>query len=67
MYRRSSYGPTFGLGHDIYKSDDAKNNQHSYTECDQTYKNPTGYLGEYCGFFDGSRPFFHLKLKFSSK
>ena len=57
MYRCSSYGPTFGVGHDIYISHDAKNNQHSYTECGQTYKNPTGYSGENCGFFTGSRHF----------
>ena len=57
MYRCSSYGPTFGVGHDIKISHDAVNNQHSYTECGQTYKNPTGYSGENCGFFTGSRPF----------
>ena len=57
MYRCPSYGPTFGVGYDIYISHDAKNNQHSYTECGQTYKNPTGYSGENCGFFTGSRHF----------
>ena len=57
MYRCSSYGPTFGVGHDIYISDDAKNNQHSYTECGQTYQDPTGYSGENCGFFTGSYRF----------
>ena len=57
MYTCSYYGPTFGSGFDIHIYDDAVNNQHSFTECGQTYKNPTGYSGEYCGFFTGSRPF----------
>ena len=54
MYTCSSYGPTFGSGFDIYIYDDAVNNQHSYTECGQTYSNPTGYSGVNCGFFTGS-------------
>ena len=57
MYICSSHGPTFGVGHDIYISDDAKNNQHSYTECGQTYQDPTGYSGENCRFFTGSYHF----------
>ena len=57
MYRCSSYGPIFGWGPDIIIYDDAVNNQHSYTECGQTYKNPTGYSGVNCGFFTGSRHF----------
>ena len=54
MYTCSSYGPTFGWGHDIRIYDDAVNNQHSHTECGQTYSNPTGYSGENCEFFTGS-------------
>ena len=50
-------GPIFGWGYDIFICDDAVNIQHSYTECGQTYKNPTGYSGENCGFFTGSRYF----------
>ena len=57
MYRCSSFGPTFGVGHDIYVSSDAKNNQISKTECGQTYKDPTGYSGENCRFFTGSYHF----------
>ena len=57
MYICSSHGPTFGVGHDIYISDDAKNNQHSNTECGQTYQDPTGYSGENCRFFTGSYHF----------
>ena len=57
MYTCSSYGPTFGSGHDICISDDAVNNQRSYTECGQTYSNPMGYSGVNCGFFTGSRGF----------
>ena len=55
MYTCSSYGPTFGWGHDIRIYDDAVNNQYSYTECGQTYSNPTGYLGVNCGFFTGRK------------
>ena len=57
MYRCYSYGPTFGSGHDIHISNDAKNNQNSYTVCGYSYSNPTGYSGTYCGFFTGSRYF----------
>ena len=57
MYTCSYYGPTFGSGHDIRISDDAVNNQYSYTECGQTYSNPAGYSGVNCGFFTGSRHF----------
>ena len=54
VYRCSNYGPTFGVGHDIYIRDDAIHKQYSYTECGQTYSNPTGYLGVNCEFFTGS-------------
>ena len=57
MYTCSSYGPTFGVGHDIYIRDDAVNNQYSFTECGETYSNPTGYSGVNCGFFTGSYHF----------
>ena len=57
MYMRSSYGPTFGGGHQIYISNDAINNQGSYTECGYTYSNPPGYSGWNCGFFTGSHYF----------
>ena len=53
MYTCSSYGPTFGSGHDIL-IDDAVDNQYSYTECGGTYSNPTGYSVGDCGFFTGS-------------
>ncbi|XP_022778859.1 uncharacterized protein LOC111320462, partial [Stylophora pistillata] len=58
MYRCSSYGPTFGGGHDIYVSNYAGNNQQSYTECGYTYSSPPGYsTSDQCGFFTGSRHF----------
>ena len=58
MYRCSSNGPTFGVGHEIYISNDAINNQQSYTECGYTYSNPPGYsTSENCGFFTGNRHF----------
>lgn len=36
IYRYSSYGPTFGGGHDIYISSDANSNTYSYTDFDQS-------------------------------
>ena len=54
VYRCSSYGPTFGGGHNIYISDNAKSNQHSYTECGSMYSNPAGYSAGHCNFFTGS-------------
>ena len=57
MYTCSSYGPTFGSGHDIFIRDDAINNQLSYTECGGTYSNPKGYSAGNCGFFTGSYNF----------
>ena len=57
MYRCSSYGPTFGLKHDIYISNAAKNNQLSYTKCGGTYSNPPGYSAGDCKFFTGALHF----------
>ena len=57
MYRCSSYGPTFGWGHDLHISDDAKNNQYSHTRCGDTYSNPTGYSAGNCKFFTGAYSF----------
>ena len=57
MYTCSSYGPTFGSGHDIFIRDDAINNQLSYTECGGTYSSPKGYSAGNCGFFTGSYNF----------
>ena len=54
MYRCTNYGPTFGH-HDIYISDDALNNQASYTYCGTVYSVPTGYSAGDCGFFTGGR------------
>ena len=56
MYRCKSYGPTFG-GHDIYISNDAINNQNSYTYCGHTYSIPPGYPTGHCGFFTESKFF----------
>ncbi|XP_078383144.1 uncharacterized protein LOC144665725 isoform X2 [Oculina patagonica] len=54
MYGCSSYGPTFG-GHDVFISDDAVNNNQSYTHCGHTYSAPPGYsTHSSCPFFAGS-------------
>ena len=42
-YSCSSYGPTFGNGHDIYVSDNASSNRNSYTELGHDYAPPSGY------------------------
>ena len=57
MYKASSYGPTFGNGYDIYISDNALDNQASYTKCGQTYSIPSGYSAGDCSFFTGSNQF----------
>ena len=59
MYRYSNRGPTLGagLGHDIYISDNALNNQGSYTKCGATYSTPSGYSTGNCGFFTGGNNF----------
>ena len=57
MYTCSSYGPTFGLGHDIHIYDDAPNNQRSYTRCGDTYSDPAGYSAGDCKFFTGALNF----------
>ena len=42
-YGCSSYGPTFGWGHDIYVADYASSNKNSYTDLGYTYAAPSGY------------------------
>ena len=39
----SSYGPTFGFGHDIYIADYASSSSSSYTNLGSTYSAPSGY------------------------
>ena len=42
LYSHSSYGPTFGGGHDIYLSNYASSSGSSYSNLGYTYYNPTG-------------------------
>jgi hypothetical protein len=42
IYCRSSYGPTFGNGHDIHVSDSCNQNASSYTRLGYGYTNDTG-------------------------
>ena len=43
IYCGSSYGPTFGNGHDIYISNDASSNANSYSNLGHTYSPPRGH------------------------
>ena len=43
MYGKSSYGPTFGGGHDIYIANSAGYNTNSYTNLGQSYVQLAGY------------------------
>ena len=47
----SSYGPTFGGGHDIHIADQAASNTNSYTYLGHSYEPPTGYsYGSYLAY-----------------
>ena len=50
----SSYGPTFGGGHDIHVSDNANTNTSSYSNLGHTYECPPGQQNT---FFTGGRNF----------
>ena len=41
IYRKLSYGPTFGGGHDIYIANNANSNRDSYTGLGNTYTAPS--------------------------
>ena len=43
MFSYSSYGPTFGGGHDINIKSDASSNSNSYSDLGHTYSPPSGY------------------------
>ena len=43
IYCGSSYGPTFGAGHDIHISNYASSNSNSYSNLGHTYSPPSGY------------------------
>ena len=42
IYSYSSYGPTFGWGHDIYIADNANQNTYSFTKFGTSYSPPDG-------------------------
>ena len=42
IYRSSSYGPTFGGGHDIAIRDNANSNTNSYSNFGYSYSLPSG-------------------------
>ena len=43
IYSYSSYGPTFGGGHDINIKSDASSNSNSYSDLGKEYSPPSGY------------------------
>jgi len=45
IFSCSSYGPTFGGGHDIHIANNAASNTNSYTNPGATYSPPAGYSG----------------------
>ena len=47
IYRGSSYGPTFGRGHDIHIADNANQNTNSYTNFGRYYSLPNGVTDRY--------------------
>ena len=49
IYRSSSYGPTFGNGHDIHIANNANSTTNSYTDFGQhnTYFVPSGVKDQY--------------------
>ena len=58
IYRDSSYGPTFGGGHDIYISNNANSNTNSYTDFGESnyYSVPSGVQSKYT-ILAGTRKF----------
>ena len=44
IYCDSSYGPTFGAGHDLYICDNPQINQSSTNNFGYSYQLPTGYV-----------------------
>ena len=42
IYKYSGYGPTFGVGRDIYIANNANSNTNSYTAFGSTYSAPSG-------------------------
>ena len=42
IYRSSSYGPIFGIGHDIAIENNANSNTNSYTHFGHSYSLPSG-------------------------
>jgi hypothetical protein len=43
LYTESTYGPTFGYGHDFHIANNANANTGSYTNFGHTYRPPSGY------------------------
>ena len=43
IYCNSSYGATFGGGHDLYIANNANTNQYLYSNLGHTYQPPAGY------------------------
>jgi hypothetical protein len=60
IYCDSSYGATFGGGHDLHISNNANSNQSSYSNLGHTYQPPPGYQNntqQTQSLFTGSKNF----------
>ena len=57
IYCHSSYGPTFGNGHNIYVSDNSNSNSNSYVRGGIAYNIPAGANGNYSILTDGNPTF----------
>ena len=60
MYDHSTYGPTFGGGHDLYIASDANNNNTSNSNFGHTYELPPGQTNT---FLIGSKNFKVLEIE----
>ena len=47
MRHYSSYGPSFGDGHDLHIASDANNNKNSYSDLGVVYELPPGQTDEF--------------------
>ena len=57
IYCHSSYGPTFGSGHNFYVYDNSNSNSNSYVRKEYNYNIPAGANGGHSILTDGNQNF----------
>jgi hypothetical protein len=64
-YGHSSYGPTFGDGHDFYLADGCNNNFSSYSNVNYRHKNPNYTQGSQASYtlMTGGQQNYNFKVK----